>query len=143
VARKLREARCCRAVECHVEDPSCVSVERGWCRLVGLPAMTLMLACLVVVRNLRVIDSLAAKRAEHRTSAPAAHQPRGARRLDASTTLTSAHPAVRHSSTSRACWCGKPGGGSVPIAVTGTGEDDVETSVMTSGWAVGTRIRMA
>lgn len=40
-----------------LKDPSRVSVERGWCRLMGLPAMTLMLACLVVVRNLRVIDS--------------------------------------------------------------------------------------
>jgi len=40
-----------------LKDPARVSVERGWCRLMGLPAITLMLACLVVVRNLRVIES--------------------------------------------------------------------------------------
>lgn len=40
-----------------LKDPARVSVEKGWCRVVGLPAITVMLACVVVVRNLRVIDS--------------------------------------------------------------------------------------
>jgi hypothetical protein len=40
-----------------LKDPARVSIERGWCRLMGLPAMTVMLACLVVVRNLRILES--------------------------------------------------------------------------------------
>ena len=40
-----------------LKDPARVSIEKGWCRVAGLPAVTIMLACLVVVRNLRVVDS--------------------------------------------------------------------------------------
>jgi hypothetical protein len=40
-----------------LKDPARVSLERGWCRLMGLPAMTVMLACLVAVRNLRILES--------------------------------------------------------------------------------------
>ena len=40
-----------------LKDPARVSIERGWCRLMGLPAMTLVLACAIVVRNLRILDS--------------------------------------------------------------------------------------
>ncbi len=54
-----------------LKDPARVSVERGWCRLMGLPAMTIMLACLVVVRNLRVLDSFAARPAREEPASPA------------------------------------------------------------------------
>jgi hypothetical protein len=40
-----------------LKDPARVSIERGGIRLMGLPAITLMIACAVVVRNLRILDS--------------------------------------------------------------------------------------
>ncbi|MGH9296545.1 MAG: hypothetical protein ACRDZP_01040 [Acidimicrobiales bacterium] len=46
-----------------LKDPARVSIERGWCRLIGLPTMTVMLACLVVVRNLRILESFDEKTA--------------------------------------------------------------------------------
>lgn len=51
-----------------LKDPARVSIERGWCRLTGLSAMTIMLACLVVVRNLRILDSFAARTAPEETA---------------------------------------------------------------------------
>jgi len=39
------------------KDPARVNTARGWCRLSGLAGITPFLACAVVVRNLRIIDS--------------------------------------------------------------------------------------
>jgi hypothetical protein len=40
-----------------LKDPASTDTTRGWCRVTGLCAITLMLACGVVVRNLRVSDA--------------------------------------------------------------------------------------
>jgi hypothetical protein len=48
-----------------VKDPASNDISRGWCRLMGLSSMTLMLACLFVVRNLRVVDSFEARQADN------------------------------------------------------------------------------
>lgn len=64
-----------------LKDASRVSIERGWCRLMGLSAMTIMIACAVVVRNLRVLEGF-----EER---PETHEPkRPRRRRTAVTDLT-------------------------------------------------------
>lgn len=52
-----------------IKDPASNDIGRGWCRLMGLVPMTLMLTCVLVVRNQRVLVSFAARQAddEHRT----------------------------------------------------------------------------
>jgi len=40
-----------------VKDPASTDVTRGWCRVMGLAAISLLLACAVVVRNGRVVDA--------------------------------------------------------------------------------------
>jgi hypothetical protein len=47
-----------------IKDPASNDVAPGWCRLMGLVPMTLMLACVLVVRNQRVLDSFEARQAE-------------------------------------------------------------------------------
>jgi hypothetical protein len=47
-----------------VKDPASNDISRGWCRLTGLTSMTLMLTCLFVVRNQRVLASFLARQAE-------------------------------------------------------------------------------
>lgn len=40
-----------------LKDSATTDTTRGWCRLMGLAANTLLLSCAVVVRNLRVLDA--------------------------------------------------------------------------------------
>lgn len=40
-----------------LKDPASTDVTRGWCRLMGLCAISLLLACAVVVRNGRILDA--------------------------------------------------------------------------------------
>jgi hypothetical protein len=47
-----------------IKDPASNDVAPGWCRLMGLVPMTLMLSCLIVVRNQRVLASFAARQAD-------------------------------------------------------------------------------
>jgi hypothetical protein len=47
-----------------VKDPASNDIARGWCRLMGLTSMTLMLTCLFVVRNQRILASFEARLAE-------------------------------------------------------------------------------
>lgn len=47
-----------------VKDPASNDISRGWCRLMGLTSMTLMLTCLFVVRNQRVLASFEGREAE-------------------------------------------------------------------------------
>jgi hypothetical protein len=44
-----------------VKDPASNDISRGWCRLMGLTSMTLMLTCLFVVRNQRIVASFEAR----------------------------------------------------------------------------------
>jgi len=45
-------------------DPSTGGIRRGWCRLFGLTKNTLMYALAVMVRNVRIVESFEARRAE-------------------------------------------------------------------------------
>lgn len=63
-----------------IKDPASNNVAPGWCRLMGLVPMTLMLACLMVVRNGRVLDSFAARQADDERRAARGLAPRTRRR---------------------------------------------------------------
>ncbi len=47
-----------------IKDPATTDVARGWCRVMGLAPMSVLLACAIVVRNLRVADAFEARRGE-------------------------------------------------------------------------------
>ena len=48
-----------------VKDPASNDIARGWCRLMSLVPMTLVLTCLFVVRNQRVLASFGARQADN------------------------------------------------------------------------------
>ncbi|HEX4127003.1 MAG TPA: hypothetical protein VHX67_05435 [Acidimicrobiales bacterium] len=47
-----------------IKDPASNDIAPGWCRLMGLVPMTVMLSCLMVVRNQRVLASFEARAVE-------------------------------------------------------------------------------
>ena len=63
-----------------VKDPASNDISRGWCRLMGLTSMTLMLTCLFVVRNQRVLASFEAKETEDQRRLAQGLAPRTRRR---------------------------------------------------------------
>jgi hypothetical protein len=48
-----------------IKDPATNDISRGWCRIMGLAPMSVMLACVLVVRNLRVLDAFEHRQAEN------------------------------------------------------------------------------
>jgi hypothetical protein len=63
-----------------VKDPATNDIARGWCRLMGVAAITLFLACLFVVRNERIFDAFEARRAADATRLARGMPPRTRRR---------------------------------------------------------------
>jgi hypothetical protein len=63
-----------------IKDPATNDIGRGWCRLMSLVPMTLMLACLIVVRNQRVLASFAKRQADDERRAARGLAPRTRRR---------------------------------------------------------------
>jgi hypothetical protein len=46
-----------------IKDAASNDIARGWCRLMGLTPLALWLACLLAVRNQRILAAFAARRA--------------------------------------------------------------------------------
>ena len=63
-----------------VKDPATTDVRHGWCRLMGLTAITLFLACAFVARNQRVLDAFDDRQANDARRAAAGQPPRSRRR---------------------------------------------------------------
>lgn len=49
-----------------VKDPASTDISRGFCRVMGLSAITVLVACALVVRNFRVTDAFEARQLEDR-----------------------------------------------------------------------------
>ena len=63
-----------------LKDPASTDVTRGWCRLMGLTAISLLLGCAVVVRNERVLAAFAQRQRNEARRAAAGLEPRTRRR---------------------------------------------------------------
>jgi hypothetical protein len=63
-----------------VKDTATTSIARGWCRLTGLTPITLWLACLLTVRNQRVIATFEARQQDNTRRAAAGLPPRTRKR---------------------------------------------------------------
>jgi hypothetical protein len=62
------------------KDPASNNIARGWSRLMGLTANTLLTACLLVVRNQRILDACTARQAHDARRAAAGLPPKTRRR---------------------------------------------------------------
>ena len=63
-----------------IKDHASNDISRGWCRLMGLAPLFLLVACCLVVRNLRVLDAFEARQAEDTRRVAAGLAPRQRRR---------------------------------------------------------------
>ncbi|MGA8462121.1 MAG: hypothetical protein WB800_42500, partial [Streptosporangiaceae bacterium] len=63
-----------------IKDPATTSISRGWCRLTGLTPLALWLACLLAVRNQRILDTFDARQADTARRAAAGLPPRTRKR---------------------------------------------------------------
>jgi hypothetical protein len=48
-----------------IKDPAATTIARGWCRQTGLAPLTLWIACLLTVRNLRILSAWHTRQAEN------------------------------------------------------------------------------
>ena len=62
------------------KDPASNNIARGWCRLMGLTPLMLWLACLLVVRNQRILTAWTARLDDNARRAEAGLPPRTRRR---------------------------------------------------------------
>jgi hypothetical protein len=63
-----------------IKDPATTSIARGWYRLTGLTPLTLWLACLLTIRNQRILTAHSARQADNEKRAAAGLPPRTRRR---------------------------------------------------------------
>jgi hypothetical protein len=63
-----------------IKDPASTDVARGWCRVMGLTPMTVLLVCALVVRNLRVLDAFEKRQADDERRRAAGLEPKTRRR---------------------------------------------------------------
>lgn len=63
-----------------IKDPATTNVGKGWSRKTGLATMTLFLACLVVVRNLRIEDAFEQHQEQDARRIAQGHEPKTRRR---------------------------------------------------------------
>ncbi len=63
-----------------IKDPATTSIARGWCRLTGLAPLALWIACLLAVRNQRILIAWDARQADNARRAAAGLPPRTRKR---------------------------------------------------------------
>jgi hypothetical protein len=63
-----------------IKDPASNTIARGWCRLMGLTPLTLWIACLLTVRNQRIIAAFDTRQADNARRAAAGLPPRTRKR---------------------------------------------------------------
>jgi hypothetical protein len=70
-----------------IKDPATTSIARGWCRLMGLAPLTLWIACLLAVRNQRILAAFDARQQDNARRALAGLPPRTRKRRRTSLAL--------------------------------------------------------
>jgi hypothetical protein len=63
-----------------IKDPATTSIARGWCRLTGLTPLALWLACLLAVRNQRILHAFDARQEQNARQAAAGLPPKSRKR---------------------------------------------------------------
>jgi hypothetical protein len=78
--RSYRRRTSAERVNATIKDTASNNISRGWCRLMGVAPITLWLACLLAIRNQRVLASYDARQADHARRAAAGLPPRTRKR---------------------------------------------------------------
>jgi hypothetical protein len=74
------------------KDPASNDISRGWCRLMGLPPLTLFTATLLIVRNQRILHAWTARQEDNQRRAAAGPPPKTRkRRRKTITSLAAGH----------------------------------------------------
>ena len=63
-----------------IKDPATTSIARGWCQLMGVTPLALWLACLLAVRNQRILDAFDARQEQNARRAAAGLPPKTRKR---------------------------------------------------------------
>ena len=79
-------------VNATIKDTATTSIARGWCRLTGLAPLTLWIACLLAVRNQRILTAWDARQQDDARRAAAGLPPRTRKRRRTSPAQLAAGP---------------------------------------------------
>ena len=75
-----------------IKDPATTSIARGWCRLMGLTPLTLPIACLLVIRNQRILHAFDTRQADNARRAALGLPPRTRKRRRQTLAMLAAAP---------------------------------------------------
>ena len=75
-----------------IKDPAAASIARGWCPLTGLTPLALWLACLLAVRNQRILSAWNARQADNARRAAAGLPPKTRKRRRKTLAMLAAAP---------------------------------------------------
>jgi hypothetical protein len=75
-----------------IKDPATTSIARGWCRLMGLTPLTLPIACLLVIRNQRILHAFDTRQADNACRAVLGLPPRTRKRRRQTFAMLAAGP---------------------------------------------------
>jgi hypothetical protein len=76
-----------------IKDPATTSIARGWCHLIGQAPLTLWIACLLIVRNQRILAAYGTRQADAmRRAAPGLPPKTRKRRRQTLAMLAAGHP---------------------------------------------------
>jgi hypothetical protein len=75
-----------------LKDPATTTIARGWCRLTGLAPLALWLACLLAVRNQRILSAWDIRQGDNNKRAAAGLPPRNRKRRRKTLASLSAAP---------------------------------------------------
>jgi hypothetical protein len=78
--RSYRRRTSAERANATIKDPATNTIARGWCRLAGLAPITLWIACLLAVRNQRILTAFEARQADATRRAAAGLPPRTRKR---------------------------------------------------------------
>jgi hypothetical protein len=90
--RSYRRRTAAERVNATIKDTATTSIARGWCRLTGLAPLTLWIACLLTVRNQRILTAWDARQDDNDRRAAAGLPPRTRKRRRTTLTQLAAGP---------------------------------------------------
>ncbi len=74
--RSYRRRTAAERANATIKDTATTNIARGWCRLTGLAPLTLWIACLLAVRNQRILNAFEARQEDNARRAAAGLPPR-------------------------------------------------------------------
>ena len=90
--RSYRRRTAAERVSATIKDTATTSIARGWCRLMGLAPLTLWIACLLAIRNQRILAAYDARQQDNARRAAAGLPPRTRKRRRTSLAQLTAGP---------------------------------------------------